>query len=158
MQYWLIKADPKAYGIEHLTKEPNQITGWGGIRNYQARNFMRDQMQPGDMAFFYHSSCAIPAIVGTMEIVSKAYADLDALDPESPYYDPKATPTNPRWFLVDVQLKTKLKHPLTLQTLKQDKRLQSMMLLKPGCRLSVQPVSEKHWQMIMDTINHDGYR
>jgi len=150
MQYWLMKSEPTTYGIDQLMQCPKQTDTWDGIRNYQARNFMRHQMTPGDLAFFYHSSCQVPAIVGTMKIVSTAYPDSTALDPNSPYYDPKATIDNPRWFMVDVQLQTKFTQPITLQTLRQDTRLQSMLLLQRGCRLSIQPVLPEHWQIILE--------
>jgi predicted RNA-binding protein with PUA-like domain len=123
---------------------------WEGVRNYQARNMIRDNMQPGDHAFFYHSSCDVPAIVGVMKIASQAYADPTQYDPRSKYFDPKSTEENPRWFLVDVAFERKLKRPITLQELKRHSGLTNFLLTRRGNRLSVFPVSEDHWNLILD--------
>ena len=105
MAYWLMKSEPDAFGIDDLAKRQNKTEPWNGVRNYQARNFMRDGMKKGDLAFFYHSSCAEPGIAGIVEIARAAYPDLTARDPESPYYDPRASADNPLWMMVDVRLK-----------------------------------------------------
>jgi predicted RNA-binding protein with PUA-like domain len=142
-----MKSEPDAYSIDDL--ERDRMQPWDGIRNYQARNMIRDQMKPGEKAFFYHSSCATPAIVGIMNIASKPYADPTQYDPRSEYFDPKSTRGNPRWFLVDVAFERKLKRPLTLQELKQHPALEDFRLTRRGNRLSVFPVSREHWKTIL---------
>lgn len=149
MNYWLFKSEPDAFSIDDLAACPRQTDHWDGIRNYQARNLMRDDMRKGDLGFFYHSSCAVPGIVGTVRIVREAYPDHTALDPTSPYYDPKSTEDTPRWLMVDVALKRKFKQPITLKTLKQTPSLAGMNLLKRGNRLSVQPVAREEWDLIL---------
>ncbi len=149
MNYWLLKSEPDAFSIDDLRKMPGKKDHWDGIRNYQARNMMRDDMKKGDMAFFYHSSCAVPGIVGTVEIVKEAYDDHTALDPESGYYDPKATPENPRWCMVDVKFKKKFKEIIPLTDLKQNKKISTMTLLKKGNRLSIMPVTKAEWNAIL---------
>jgi predicted RNA-binding protein with PUA-like domain len=148
-KYWLMKSEPDCFSIDTLAHSPNQISCWDGVRNYQARNFMRDQMQPGDSVLFYHSNCKPPAIVGIAEVVSQAYPDYTAFDPESEHPDPTSSPENPRWFMVDIQFREKLKQPLTLDALKQYPALENMVLLKKGNRLSVLPVSPEEWAFIM---------
>jgi predicted RNA-binding protein with PUA-like domain len=142
-----MKSEPDSYSIDDL--ERDRMEPWEGVRNYQARNMMRDVMQPGDQAFFYHSSCAIPAIVGTMKIASLAYPDPTQYDRRSKYFDPKSTEEEPRWFLVDVMFERKLKRPLTLQELKDHPGLEDFLLTKRGNRLSVFPVSDEHWELIL---------
>ncbi|OGI40483.1 MAG: EVE domain-containing protein [Candidatus Muproteobacteria bacterium RBG_16_62_13] len=149
MAYWLMKSEPDAFGIDDLAKRPKQTEPWNGVRNYQARNFMRDGMKKGDLAFFYHSSCAEPGIAGIVEIAHAAYPDPTARDPESPYYDPRASADNPVWVMVDVRLKKKLKHPVALKLLKSLKPLAGMQLLQRGNRLSVLPVTKKEWDIII---------
>ena len=148
MNYWLLKSEPDAFSIDDLRAMPGKKDHWDGIRNYQARNMMRDGMKKGDMAFFYHSSCAVPGIVGTVEIVKEAYDDFTALDPKSKYYDPKATVDNPRWCMVDVRFKKKFKQIISLTELKENRKLKDMTLLKKGNRLSIMPVSAKEWRAI----------
>jgi predicted RNA-binding protein with PUA-like domain len=145
--YWLMKSEPHTYGIDDL--ERDRMEPWEGVRNYQARNMIRDDMQPGDKAFFYHSSCEVPAIVGVMKIASKAYADPTQYDPRSKYYDAKSTEEDPRWFLVDVVFERKLKRPITLQELKSHPGLEGFVLTRRGNRLSILPVSEEHWKLIL---------
>lgn len=147
VSYWLMKSEPDSYSIDDL--ERDRMEPWEGVRNYQARNMMRDVMQPGDQAFFYHSSCAIPAIVGIMRIASQAYPDPTQYDRRSKYFDPKSTEEEPRWFLVDVMFERKLKRPLTLQELKDHPGLEDFLLTKRGNRLSVFPVSDEHWELIL---------
>ncbi len=149
MGYWLMKSEPDAFGIDDLAKRPKQTEPWNGVRNYQARNFMRDGMNKGDLAFFYHSSCAEPGIAGIVEIARAAYPDPTARNPESPYYDPRATADNPVWVMVDVRLKKKLKHPVTLKQLKMQKSLAGMQLLQRGNRLSILPLTKKEWDTIL---------
>ena len=148
-QYWLMKSEPDVYGIDDLARQKNKTDHWDGIRNYQARNFLRDQMAKGDLAFFYHSNCAEPGIVGTMEIVRTGYPDFTAFDPQEKYYDPKSDPERPRWFMVDVRYKRKFRHTITLAELKQHKALAQMRLLQRGNRLSILPVSEREWDYIL---------
>lgn len=148
MAHWLMKTEPATFGIEHLKRRKNQTEHWDGVRNFQARNFMRE-MRNGDEAFFYHSSCAEPGIVAIVEIVREAYPDFTAWDPESPYYDPRSTPDKPYWYMVDVRLKRELAQAITLATLKQQKALAGMRLLARGNRLSVMPVSEAEWRTIL---------
>lgn len=150
MNYWLLKTEPETFGIEHLINSPKQTTAWEGVRNYQARNMMRDKMRKGDLAFFYHSSCAIPGIVGIVEIVKEAYPDPSALNDKSPYYDPKSDADNIRWCMVDVKLVKKFSHIIPLSELKEHKDLADMQLLKKGNRLSILPITEKQWKIIVN--------
>lgn len=149
MQYWLFKSEPETFSIEHLKARPGRTDHWDGVRNYQARNFIRDDMRRGDKGFFYHSNCSTPGIVGTVCITREAFPDPTALDPESPYFDPKSTPDNPRWFVVDVRHEQTFRRTITLQELKTHPELDGMALLKKGNRLSVMPVSEQHWNFIL---------
>lgn len=150
MNYWLMKTEPDVFGIDHLRKRPKQTEHWDGVRNYQARNMLRDQMQVGDQVFFYHSNCAAPGIVGIARIVRAGYPDYTAGDPESKYYDPKSTPDNPRWYMVDVKFERKFARVITLDELRMHTELTDMPLLRRGNRLSVMPVSDTHWQYILD--------
>lgn len=147
MRYWLMKSEPDEFSIDDLASAPRRITPWSGVRNYQARNFMRDLMEVGDLAFFYHSSCPEPGIAGIVEVASAAYPDATQFDPASPYYDPKATPEKPRWFNVDVKFKRKTRF-LPLKELKGHPELASMLVLKPGNRLSITPVTPREWSFI----------
>lgn len=149
MAYWLMKSEPDTFSIDDL--RACKVEPWDGIRNYQARNFMRDRMTKGDQAFFYHSSCAEPGIAGIMKVASHAYPDPTQFDPKSKYHDPKAKPEEPRWQLVDMRYVRHLKRPLPLAELRNyaDGKLKGMMLLMRGSRLSIQPVSEAHWKFIL---------
>ena len=142
-----MKSEPDAYSIDDLKRDKREP--WDGIRNYQVRNMFRDDMRVGDKAFFYHSSCKVPAVVGVMSIVSKAYPDPTQFDPESKYYDPKSDPDDPRWLLVDVKFSRKLKRPVPLTELKAEPSLDGFLLTKRGNRLSVFPVEEKHWNIVL---------
>jgi len=122
-QYWLMKSEPDAFSIDDLKAMPNRTDHWDGIRNYQARNFMRDDMSKGDLAFFYHSNCDEPGIVGVMQVVSEAYPDHTSLDPDEKYYDSKSTPDNNRWVMVDMKYRKKFKRTITLKELKSDRKL-----------------------------------
>jgi predicted RNA-binding protein with PUA-like domain len=145
--YWLMKSEPDTYGIDDLKKDRKEP--WEGVRNYQARNMIRDKMQPGDRSFFYHSSCEVPAIVGIAKIASRPYPDPTQYDPRSKYFDPKSTEANPRWFVVDVAFERKLKRPITLKELKAHPGLTGLLLTRRGNRLSVFPVSKAHWDLIL---------
>lgn len=147
---WLMKSEPDVFSLDDLAKAPNQTTLWEGVRNYQARNFMRDQMQPGDTVLFYHSNCAEPGIVGLAEITSgAAYPDPTQFDPQSDYFDPKSTPDNPRWLVVDVRFRQRLPKPITLKEIKAHPQLSEMAVAQKGLRLSIQPVSEQHFNTLM---------
>jgi len=153
MKYWLMKSEPDVFGIDHLAKMPKKTEHWDGIRNYQVRNMMRDEMKKGDLVFFYHSNCKEPGIVGIARIVKEAYPDFTAFDPKEKYYDPKSKPKNPRWLMVDVQLVRKFKRTISLQELKSYKTLSEMIILRRGNRLSITPVSKKHWDFILKLEN-----
>ncbi|MEN3110571.1 EVE domain-containing protein [Uliginosibacterium paludis] len=147
MRYWLMKSEPADCSIDDLAARPDQSVPWYGVRNYQARNFMRDTMRPGDLAFFYHSSCAHPGIAGIARIASLAYPDATQFDPASPYHDPKSTPESPRWFNVDVRFERKLSL-IPLARLKSVPELSGMRVLQPGNRLSITPVTPEEWAFI----------
>lgn len=149
MHYWLMKSEPGCFSIDDLKNSPKQITHWDGVRNYQARNMMRDQMKKGDLAFFYHSNCNPPAIVGIMKIVKESYPDFTAFDPDDQHYDPKSTQDNPRWWMVDVKFEKKFNESISLNQLKQNPALFNMQLLRKGNRLSVMPVSAAEWKAIL---------
>ena len=148
MNYWLFKSEPDAFSIDDLEAMNGQTDHWDGIRNYQARNLMRDEIKKGDMGFFYHSSCKVPGIVGVVEVVENAYPDHTAWDPESSYYDPKSSEENPRWVMVDVKFKQKYAEVIPLQQLRDVKKLDGMVLLQKGSRLSIQPVTRSQWTVI----------
>ncbi|WP_137936421.1 EVE domain-containing protein [Chitinivorax sp. B] len=147
MRYWLMKSEPDDCSIDDLAQLPEQSVAWYGVRNYQARNFMRDQMAVGDLALFYHSSCAEPGVAGIVRISKKAYPDETQFDTSSRFYDPKASRDNPRWLNVDVQLvrKTRL---MPLSEMRSYPELETMIVLQKGNRLSITPVDPKHWQFI----------
>lgn len=147
MQYWLMKSEPGTYSIDDLKRD--RRTCWDGVRNYQARNMMRDDMCKGDPVFFYHSNCDEPGIVGIAEVSRTAYPDHTAFDPEDPHHDPKSDPDNPRWFMVDLRYVRKLKRTITLAELRENRKLEGLQLLKRGNRLSVMPVDPKHWKAIL---------
>lgn len=149
MKYWLFKSEPTSFSIDALKASPKQITPWDGVRNYQARNFMRDEMKIGDLGFFYHSNCKTIGIVGIVKVVKEAYPDFTAFDPEDHHYDPKSDPDNPRWMMVDVQFQQKFSDIITLDQLKQNPLLKDMRLLRKGNRLSITPVTQKQWNAIM---------
>lgn len=149
MNYWLMKSEPETFSIDDLAARPKQTEPWDGVRNYQARNMLRGQMKKGDLAFFYHSNCTPPGIVGVVEIVKEGYPDFSAFEANSKYYDPASKADNPRWFMVDVQLKQKFKRLISLDELKQNPELQAMQLLRKGNRLSVMPVTAEQWAVIV---------
>jgi predicted RNA-binding protein with PUA-like domain len=145
-RYWLFKSEPDSYSIEHLKKDGQ--TFWSGVRNYQARNTLRDDIAVGDGVLFYHSSTDPMAVVGTMTIVKAGYPDPTAFDSKDHHFDPKSKQDAPTWFMVDVKFAKQFKTPVTRDTLKADKRLKDMVLLKPGSRLSIQPVTAEEWQVV----------
>jgi predicted RNA-binding protein with PUA-like domain len=151
MHYWLMKTEPESFSVEDLAAAARRITAWDGVRNYQARNMLRDEMKKGDQAFLYYSSTAEPGIVAVMQIVREAYPDPTAFDRKHHHYDAGSDPQKPRWFMVDVQLKRRLARTITLAELRTHaaRELKDMVLLRPGNRLSVTPVSERQWKFIL---------
>lgn len=158
MRHWLIKSEPDAFSIDDLKNAPAKTEHWDGVRNYQARNFMRDDMRQGDLIFFYHSNCETPGIVGIAEVASKAaYPDHTAFDPNDHHFDAKSDPKNPRWLMVDVRYKRKTRRLISLAELKQhDDRLQNFALVRRGNRLSVMPVEKAHWEFILELEKLDA--
>jgi predicted RNA-binding protein with PUA-like domain len=148
MNYWLMKSEPDTFSIDNLKQKKREA--WDGVRNYQARNFMRDGMRVGDGVFFYHSNCAEPGIAGVAEVASDAYPDPSQFDPKSKYFDAASSRDNPRWMLVDVKFVRKLKRVITLDELKNHAKLAEMTLLRKGNRLSVMPVDAKDWRYILE--------
>lgn len=147
MNYWLMKSEPDTFSIDDLKRKKREA--WDGVRNYQARNFMRDGMRVGDGVFFYHSNCAEPGIAGLAEVASDAYPDPSQFDPKSKYFDAASSRDNPRWMLVDVKFVKKLKRVITLDELKNHPKLEGMTLLRKGNRLSVMPVDAAEWKYIL---------
>ena len=154
MHRWLMKSEPDAFSIDDLQNAPKQTEHWDGVRNYQARNMMRDAMSVGDPVFFYHSNCKEPGIVGIAEVVKAAYPDHTAWDPESKYYDPKSSPDNPRWVMVDIKFVRKLPRTITLNELKAHPGLNEMPLVRRGNRLSIMPVTDEQWNIILTLASH----
>ncbi len=148
-RYWLLKSEPGVFSIDDLAAASGKRTEWEGVRNYQARNMMRDDMKKGDLAFFYHSNAPETGIAGIVEIAREGYPDPHAFDRGSKYFDPKSDPALPRWYLVDVKLKRRFKRIITLAELKAEKKLEGMQLLRKGNRLSVMPVEAAHWEHIL---------
>ena len=149
MGYWLMKSEPDVFGIDDLKAAPRKTEHWDGVRNYQARNMMRDEMKKGDQVFFYHSNCKEPGIVGIAKVVKEGYPDYTAFDSQQKYYDAKSDPDNPRWYMVDVQFVRKFKRTITLEELKNMSKLKDMPLVRRGNRLSIMPVTEKQWNAIL---------
>ena len=150
MNYWLVKSEPESFSIDDRKKAPKQTTFWSGVRNYQARNMMRDEMRVGDQVLYYHSNAEPPCIVGLAKVVKEGYPDHTALDPKSDYFDEKATKENPRWFMVDIQFVQKFDKPLSLEELRPVKALAKMELLRKGSRLSVQKVTKAEFEAVMN--------
>ena len=149
MKFWLMKSEPEEFGIEDLKRVRTEP--WDGVRNYQARNMMRDEMKKGDKVFFYHSNCDEPGVYGVMRIKREAYPDHTAFDPDDKHYEPKSDPDNPRWFMVDVGYVRKFKQPVTLRTMREytETKLRDLALLRRGNRLSIMPVTPAQWQFIL---------
>ncbi len=152
MKYWLMKSEPDVFSIDDLEKKKK--SPWDGVRNYQARNYMRDEMQVGDLILFYHSSCEIPGIAGLAKVSKISHPDPTQFDKKSDYYDPKATLDSPRWFMVEVEFEMKFKNVITLSTLKETKSLESMPVVQKGSRLSVNPVTENEYKIILGLIEN----
>ncbi|HBB52690.1 MAG TPA: EVE domain-containing protein [Legionellales bacterium] len=152
MQYWLMKSEPEAFSIDDLMHAKEMTTTWDGVRNYQARNFMK-QMKLGDLVFFYHSNCKVPGIIGIAKVCREAYPDFTAQDPQDIHYDPKSTPEKPIWEMVNVQFVKKFKEVLPLQQLYQHPELQEMPLIRKGNRLSVMPVTDNQWNFILQHVS-----
>lgn len=148
IQYWLMKSEPEAFSIDDLARAPKQTTSWDGVRNYQARNFMRS-MKVGDEVLFYHSNADPPAVVGIARLVRTSYPDPTQFDPRDTHYDPDSNPQEPRWEMVDIRLTRRFTVPLSLDRLRQEPQLKQMELLRKGSRLSVQPVRLKEWEAIL---------
>jgi predicted RNA-binding protein with PUA-like domain len=149
--YWLMKSEPSTFSIDDLQRSPNQTTNWDGVRNYQARNFMRS-MPVGDQVLFYHSSADPPAVVGIAEVVKTAYPDPTQFDKKDKHYDPESKPSEPRWDMVDIRYVRKFSRALTLDELRKDSKLKGMVLLRKGSRLSVQPVTQLEWKHITSLV------
>lgn len=149
MNYWLMKSEPDVFGVAHLEARPRKTAPWDGVRNFQARNFMRE-MKHGDLVFFYHSSCAEPGVVAIAKVVKSAYPDHTAWNPDSDHFDAKSTPARPLWYMVDVKLVRKLRHPVSLERIKAQPTLAKMRLVQRGNRLSVMPVSAREWKTILN--------
>jgi len=147
VNYWLMKSEPDVFSIDTLKNKKK--SGWDGVRNYQARNFMRDNMKNGDMVLFYHSSCDIPGVAGLATVSKESHPDPTQFDPKSDYYDPKATLENPRWFMVEVSFVEKFNEVITLTQIKSVKALENMPLVQKGSRLSINPVTEKEYKTIL---------
>jgi len=149
--YWLLKSEPDTFGIEHLAAAPKRTSAWDGVRNYQARNFLRDDVKRGDQAFLYHSSCAVPGIAGIVTVTRAGFADATQFDRKSQYFDAASSVDAPRWYAIDVQLTRRCKRIITLDELRAhaDGKLRGMRLLMRGNRLSVMPVSDAHWRFIL---------
>lgn len=154
MKHWLMKSEPSVFSIDTLAKAPRKTTCWDGVRNYQARNMLRDEMKRGDQAFFYHSNCEEPGIAGIVEIVREGYPDHTAFDPDDAHFDPKSDPDEPRWFMVDVKLVRKFERVVTLRELRAhaNAKLSGFQLLARGNRLSVMPVTRAHWQFVLSLL------
>ncbi|MCC5860322.1 MAG: EVE domain-containing protein [Gammaproteobacteria bacterium] len=151
MAYWLMKSEPEVFSIDDLAQAPGGRTHWDGVRNYQARNMLRDQMRKGDLVFFYHSNCEIPGIVGIAEVIREGYVDHTAFDPEDKHFDPKSHPDNPRWYMVDIRFQRKLDRTISLKELKalSTDKLRDFPLVQRGNRLSVMPVTAAQWKLVL---------
>ena len=158
MKYWLMKSEPGVFGIDHLAKKPGKRAGWDGVRNYQARNMLRDEFAVGDRAFFHHSSCEVPGIYGTMEVVRAGHPDPTAFDRKSKYFDGSSDPANPRWYQVEVRLLKKFARPVTLEAMREHASgaLKNLIVLRRGNRLSVMPVTAEEWRFIHRLAHEDA--
>jgi predicted RNA-binding protein with PUA-like domain len=152
MRYWLFKSEPACFSIDDLARRPKKTEHWDGIRNYQVRNMLRDEIKKGDEALFYHSSCEVPGIVGRMEIVKPAYPDHTAFDPQSEHFDPASTENQPRWLMVDVKFTEKFPHLLSLTEIKKHPALSQMIIARKGNRLSITPITKAEWDIILKLV------
>ncbi len=149
MKYWLFKSEPDVFSIEDLKKSKNGTASWEGVRNYQARNFLRDDVKKGDLVLFYHSSVEPMAVAGVAAVVKEGYIDFYAFDSKSNYYDPKSNPDKPQWYMVDVKFKSQFKNPVTLKSIRTYKELANMRLIQKGGRLSIQPITKEEFDFIV---------
>jgi predicted RNA-binding protein with PUA-like domain len=151
MRHWLMKTEPGTFGVDDLARAPRRTSAWDGVRNYQARNMLRDDMKKGDLALLYHSSCEVPGVVAIIEIVREGYPDATAFDPRHDHYDPASKPDAPRWYMVDVRLKQRLSRVITLDELRRHatRELAGLLILRAGNRLSITPVDDAHWRFIL---------
>jgi predicted RNA-binding protein with PUA-like domain len=149
MKYWLFKSEPETFSLNDLKKSKNQITYWDGVRNYQARNYIRDEMKLGDRILFYHSSTVTPVVVGLCKIVKEAYPDFTAFDTKNIHYDPKSKKDNPTWYMVDIKFEKEFSKTVTLTMIKEDQKLKNMKLIQKGNRLSVMPVTKEEFDEIV---------
>ena len=148
-KYWLVKSEPESFSIEDLKKSKDQTTYWDGVRNYQARNFLRNEMKIGDGVLFYYSNTDPNVVVGVCEVVKEGYPDHTQFDPDSKHYFPSADPANPVWFMVDIKFVKELKYPVTLDAIRENRKLKNMKLVQKGNRLSVMPVTKEEWDEIL---------
>jgi predicted RNA-binding protein with PUA-like domain len=157
VKYWLFKTEPDSFSVDDLAGARGATTAWDGVRNYQVRNMIRDQMRVGDRGFFYHSSCEVPGIYGIVRVVHAAYPERAALDPGHRYYDPGSDPADPRWYSVDVKLERRIDPPITLERLRKHAQdaLEDMLILRRGNRLSITPVSSKDWRFVLSLARAD---
>jgi predicted RNA-binding protein with PUA-like domain len=150
MKYWLMKSEPSTFSIDDLARAPKKRTGWDGVRNFQVRNMLRDEMKKGDLALFWHSSCDVPGAYGVVKIAKEGYPDPSAFDPKHAYFDPDSDPAEPRWFAVDVELVERFEKPITLATMKANaSKLDDMLVLRRGNRLSITPVTAEQWRRVL---------
>ena len=152
MHYWLFKSEPDCFSIDDLSSRPDKIAHWDGVRNYQARNMLRDEIKAGDLVLFYHSSCIPPGIAGIVKVVKNGYPDFTAWDANEHHFDPDSTPDKPRWFMVDVKFVEKFPRLLALDEMKQNSKLKDMQVLRKGNRLSITPVTEMEWNAIIKMV------
>ena len=155
-RYWLVKTEPEAFSYDDLLRAPRRTAGWDGVRNYQARNYLRDEMKKGDGVLVYHSNADPKAVVGTAEVVREGYPDPTQFDAKDDHHDPGSTPDQPRWFQVDLRAVEKLAHPVTLERIKRAPELKGMGLVRPGNRLSVQPVTEAEFRAVLKLSQSAG--
>ena len=149
MRYWLMKSEPDVFGIDHLAKAPKRTASWTGVRNYQVRNLLRDEIKVGDQVFFYHSSCPEPGVYGVMEVSSAGHPDATQFDSKDEHYDPKSTRENPRWYAVGVTFKERFEYPVFLQDLRDSAALKGMQMLRRGNRLSITEVTPAEWKAVL---------
>lgn len=153
MHHWLFKSEPSCFSIDDLSQRPKQTEHWDGVRNYQVRNMLRSDIKKGDQGFFYHSSCTPPGIAGIVEVVKEGYPDFTAWDPRSDHFDPKSTPENPRWYMVDVKLVKKFPRLISLDEIKTHPKLKNMLINRKGNRLSITPITSDEWKVISGLAN-----
>jgi predicted RNA-binding protein with PUA-like domain len=154
MRYWLFKSEPECFSIDDLSRRPKKTEHWDGVRNYQARNMLRDEIKKGDLGFFYHSNCSPPGVAGIIEVMKEGYPDFTAWDRHSEHYDPNTTPDKPRWYMVDVKFVQKFPRLISLDEIKHHPKLQTMLINRKGNRLSITPVTLEEWKVIVGLGKH----